>query len=227
MTAYAQTAAVALPRYPFGQIHAIAAVAYTDGDIVLLSDGRIGVVSGQEAIAINDPVCFLTTGVIEIASASGTVLAVGVNAYFDPTAKQVVTTAGGTNGAYYAGKVAKAKASGTTSVLVDINVAGSGGGAFDSTAPAGTNLATAAQIVGSIYWPASAGVDGTKGAKLPAPAAGVLVRVVNDHASNALKIYSPTGNIDGTIGTTASSVAAGKTQVYVSDGTNYRSQLGA
>lgn len=99
--------------------------------------------------------------------------------------------------------------------------------AFDTTAPAGSTSADAAQILGTVYWPASGGVDGTKGSLLPAPAPGLTVTVINDHATNALKIYSASGNIDGTIGTTAKSVAGTKVITFRSDGTNWRSQLTA
>ena len=98
---------------------------------------------------------------------------------------------------------------------------------FDTTAPAVSTSADAAQIAGDIYWPASAGIDGTKGAKLPAPAQGLSVRLINDHATNALKIYSATGNINGTAGTTAYSLAAGKVAIATSDGTNWRVMLSA
>jgi hypothetical protein len=97
-----------------------------------------------------------------------------------------------------------------------------------SPAPAGSTYADAAAIASRIYLPASGGVDGTKGVKLPAPAVGLTVKVINTHATNALPVYANAAEtIDGTAGHTGVSIAAKKTQVFVSDGTNWFSQLGA
>lgn len=98
---------------------------------------------------------------------------------------------------------------------------------LDTGAPTGTNSTNGYQIFGSVYFPAQAGINGTVGAILPAPAAGLQMTVINDNASNALKLYSLTGNINGTVGTTAYSLAAGKVGFFVSDGTNWRAMISA
>jgi hypothetical protein len=98
---------------------------------------------------------------------------------------------------------------------------------IDTGAPTGTTSANAYQIFGSIYFPAQANINGTVGALLPAPAAGLQLAIINDSASQALKIYSATGNINGTVGTTAYSLAAGKVGFAISDGNNWRVMISA
>lgn len=93
---------------------------------------------------------------------------------------------------------------------------------IDTGAPLGTNLGTGYQIIGQFYYPAAGGIDGTKGAVLPAAAAGLELTLVNDSGASALKIYSSSGTINGTSGSTAYSLAAGKVGYAVSDGTNWR-----
>jgi hypothetical protein len=89
---------------------------------------------------------------------------------------------------------------------------------FDNVAAAGTNQGTAHVISGEVYMPTSVG-SGT-GCSLPAASPGLYITVVNKGA-NALSMYSATGNINGTIGTTAYTIAVGKSVCVVSDGTNY------
>jgi hypothetical protein len=97
--------------------------------------------------------------VFQFVSASGTVFTVGQKVYWDPVALAAVTTPGGANGAYYAGVAVPpgvagngvtgtttAKASGATSVWLDINVVTPSGSVPASVAAVGTNQATAAAI---------------------------------------------------------------------------------
>lgn len=98
--------------------------AYTQGDIVTVGDGRIGVVTGLEAVASGDPTSLRVYGQFDILkNATSDTYAVGVAVWFDPTAK-VAKTAYAT-GYYYAGRCVKTSASGDVYVYTDLNVAGS------------------------------------------------------------------------------------------------------
>lgn len=62
-----------------------------------------------------------------------------------------------------------------------------------SVAAAGSAQGSAASLTGGVLNTVS-GADGTKGVVLPSAAAGSLVRVYNEHASNGLKIWPASGD---------------------------------
>jgi hypothetical protein len=230
MTAYPQYSAQALPRWPFGQLQAVAIAADNDGDVVQTADGRVGIVQGvgggNDAVSVGDPVVFKTVGVYEIASASATVLAAGVKAYWDPVACQIVAAAGGANGAYYAGIVAKAKAAGATTVFVDINVAATLTATLDTAAiiaAAGTTQAGATAIATKVAF--VTGANNAAGVALPPPVLGLTITVVNEVANKTLAVYPHgTEQIDAGGASTAYTAAAATTTTFRSDGTNWFSQ---
>ncbi len=124
MTAYAQYSAMALFRYPDGQIHQIATQANNDGDVIQLADGRLGVVAGVgggvDNISIGDPENIWNAGVFEMLS-NGAAFTQGQTVYWDPILKQIVPTYNAADATYLAGFVTKAVSAGGTTVLVDIN----------------------------------------------------------------------------------------------------------
>ena len=124
MTAYPQFNAMALPRYPFGEIHQTATQTNNDGDVVQLGSGLFGVVSGlgagTDAIAVGDPVCFKIVGIYDLLKNSTTdTYADGAPVYWDTTNNVAKTAAG--SGINYIGFAVGATASGTSRVRVMLN----------------------------------------------------------------------------------------------------------
>jgi predicted RecA/RadA family phage recombinase len=232
VTAYPQSAAQALHRYPFGEVHQVAAQADNGGDVLQLADGRIGIVQGigggNDAVAIGDPENVRTTGVYDMACASATTLANGAKAYWDPVACQIVNAAGGANGAYYAGVAVQAKTAGQLWARVDINVVPTLTATLDTAATiaaAGANQGAATPITTKLVF--VSGANAAKGVALPAVALGLTVTVVNEAAAVLLVYPHGTEQIDGGGASTAANQVASKTQVYRCDGTNWYSQVGA
>lgn len=85
-------------------------------------------------------------------------------------------------------------------------------------AATGSTQTDAAVIHSSVVYPTAASTDGTKGVKLPQNCGvGTQITVFNRSAgANNLKVYTyaSTGYIDGTAGSTASTVAQNKGKVY-------------
>ena len=216
MTAYAAFAANALFRYPFGQIHQAATQVNNDGDVIQLNDGRVGIVSGvgagADAVAVGDPLTLCTNGVYQPASASATLFTVGQKVYWDPVAFAAVTNPGGANAAYYAGvavppgvagngvtSTTVAKASGATSVWVDINVVPPTGSIPATVAAAGTNQATAAAIPVDASFVLVSGGNNAVGVVLNA---GCTVKLKNG-ANSPLFVYPPVGAAINALGLNA------------------------
>ena len=227
MSAYAQYTAKALLRYLFGEYQQKATQANNGGDVIQLADGRIGVVmtlgGGNDAVSTNDPVALRTTGVFEIASASGTVLAQGVPAYWDPVAAQIVGSGGGANKAVYAGVTAKAKVSGATTVYVDINVAVPGQGMPLAVISASqtSGQANATKLLAKTNIVETSAAQGY--VALPAPFFGATCKVMNP-TGQTVTVYpnAAEGLLIGAAGSAASyAVTTGKTVTFEFDGTNW------
>ena len=123
MTQYPAYNAIALPRYPFDQIHAVAVQADNDGDVVQLASGLFGVVQGvgggNDAVAVGDPVCFRIAGVYDVLANTADIYADGAPVFFDTVNLIAVTTASGT--CFYLGSAVGAKLSGSNRVRVLLN----------------------------------------------------------------------------------------------------------
>lgn len=227
MTAYAQYTAQALRRYPFGEYQQKATQVDNGGDVIQIADGRIAIVEtlggGNEAIAVNDPETLYTTGVFEIASASATVLAQGVPAYWDPVAAQIIGTGGGTHGAVYAGLVVKAKVSGATTVYVDINAAVPGQGmplaVISASQTSGQANATKLLAKTNIVETSAAGGY----VALPPPFFGETCKIMNP-SGQTITVYpnAAEGLLIGAAGSASSyAVTTGKSVTFEFDGTNW------
>ena len=105
-------------RYPRWQ----SASNYTAGEIVKVPDGRAGVIQGlaTDNLASGDEVTADCEGMYEIAAASGTTFALEAVVDWDDSAG--IALADGGAGDFELGKVARAKVSGETIVLVSLNI---------------------------------------------------------------------------------------------------------
>ncbi|MGO9111162.1 MAG: capsid cement protein [Thermoguttaceae bacterium] len=243
MTAYAQYAAQALFRYPYGQIHHLAASGdfasggntypANDGDVLQLADGRIAIIAGvgggADAAQSGDMLSVYTLGVFQFVCPSATTFSDGAKAYWDPVALTIVTTGGNGNGSFYAGLVIGAKVAGALSVLVDINVpAGAlSAAALDATATitaTGTTVATAAPLTSKLNFVNNGTASTGIAVSLPAPVAGLAITVVNSWGTSINVFASNTTIKIDNAANTAVAVAGYGTSVFRSDGTAWYSQ---
>lgn len=104
-------------RYPRAEYHGIATAALTPGQVITLADGRAAVVMGNGPIAIGDAYTACTEGTFEVNAASGTTFADGAAVQFNDTTKLAVAS-----GDFAVGKAVGAKSSGSTFVLVALNI---------------------------------------------------------------------------------------------------------
>lgn len=168
---------------------ASAGSAYTQGDIVAVGDGRIGVVLGLEAIASGDPMALRVYGQFDILKQAATdTYAVGDAVFYDPSGKKAYTVEGA--GYLYAGRCVKASASGDTYVYTDINVLPPVRVPVQTVAAAGSSQSDAAALIEGLN--VVSGADGTKGVVLPTAVAGMVVYIKGTTAG-VLKVYPATG----------------------------------
>ena len=234
MTAYAQYSSQALFRYPFGEYKQKATQADNGGDVIQVADGRLGIVQtlggGTDAIAVGDPETIRTTGVFDLACASGVTFAAGTKLYWDPVALTIVTTGGNANGSYYAGVAVQAKTSGQLWARVDINVpiVASGLTTLDGVATitaTGTSVSTGAPLTGKLNFVSNGTASTGIAVTLPAPVAGLVVTVVNSWGTSINVFPNATTGVKLDNATnTAVAVAGYGTSVFRSDGTNWFSQ---
>lgn len=86
----------------------------------------------------------------------------------------------------------------------------------------GSTQADAATMQHDINIATAASVDGTTGVKLPSVSKSVFLILKNADGAAACKVYSnvSTGTINGTAGSTAYSLAAGKTALFLGFGSD-------
>lgn len=102
------------------QITLTAATSYVPGQVVAVYPNMAGIVAGVVNIASGDPVTFITEGKYEFPCASGTTASLGNAAWWDSANSLVVTSRPAAG--HYLGRFAKAKTSGQTVAIIDINV---------------------------------------------------------------------------------------------------------
>jgi hypothetical protein len=229
------TPVFSLREDPWTRKFPAASGTYNPGDLLQMSDGAAAYVVGLRPItyaagaASLDEVAVTMIGVGDVAKASGVVFADGGQVYYDTANKVAVATPPAAG--FYIGTARGAAGNGATSVRVvlnGVNFLANDPGTEHSAAAAGSTQADAAQLAGSVNL--VGGADGTKGAALPAAAAGKSVAVVNTSGASALNVYAKSGStakINGVAGSTAYSIAAGKAALFVSDGTDYWALKGA
>lgn len=97
---------------------AVASAAQLPGDVVQAFAGKAGVVLGTENKANGDSMALALDGLWEVDCASATTASAGAKAYFDASAKLIVTSASGN---IQCGLFAKAKTSGQVKATIDLN----------------------------------------------------------------------------------------------------------
>lgn len=81
-----------------GVLNAKAGAALEANQVVQLSDGRVGVVLGAQAVASGDPVAYLVDGVVEVAKANGVTGSKGAVVYLDTDSTPTLVTSPPTTG---------------------------------------------------------------------------------------------------------------------------------
>lgn len=178
----------------------------TQGDIVAVGDGRIGIVPALEAVLTGEAMALAVTGQFDILknSASDT-YAVGAAVYFDSTNKVAKTTHA--TGYLYAGRCVKASTSSDSYVYTDINVSVAPRVPVAAITAAGSTQANAAPLIEGLN--VVTGADGTKGVVLPTAAAGMIV-YIKGATAGVLKVWPASGaGINGVGADTAMSLASG------------------
>lgn len=180
--------------------------AYTQGDIVAVGDGRIGVVTGLEAIASGDPMSLRVYGQFDILKQATTdTYAVGAPVYYDPSGKQAYTVEGA--GYLYAGRCVKASASGDTYVYTDINVLPPVRVPVYAVTALGSGQSDAAPLIEGLN--VVTGANGTLGVVLPTAVPGMVV-YIKGVTAGVLKVYPATGGtINALSANAAMSLASG------------------
>jgi hypothetical protein len=192
-----------------------AVAALTCGQMILVSDGRVGVVQNVKPVAIGDTATVKVKGIVS-ATAAATMVAgdqVGVH-----IANQTVIAAGGT-GSTPAGTLMYGVTSGGTAQF-DLNkfsdrntsIGASTAAAGSATGDAGVLPAGTAAV-----YPTTA-ADGTKGVRISASdeVTGRKLYIANGVSNAILKVYPPTGGtINGAAANAAFSSASGKGVVAV------------
>lgn len=102
----------------------VAGEAYNPGDIQAVGDGRVGLVSGLQAVASGDPCTLVVKGQVDLRkNATSDTYAVGASVWWDDSANKAKTSFA--TGYLYAGRCVKTSANGDTYVYTDLNVGGS------------------------------------------------------------------------------------------------------
>jgi predicted RecA/RadA family phage recombinase len=101
------------------QITLTAATTYAPGDVVRMAPNIIGIVVGTKDIASGDSFTVQTEGKFELPMATGGTASLGAAAWWN-SATSLVVAAAPTAG-WYLGRFAKAKTSGPTVAVIDIN----------------------------------------------------------------------------------------------------------
>lgn len=187
----------ALRRNVFGSVPATSSGGNTNGDVLAVGDGRIGVVEGLESIADGDPMSLATAGQFDILKQATTdTYAVGAAVFYDPSGKKAYTAFAA--GYLYAGRCVKASASGDVYVYTDINV-GAGGGAGTPLPPISLTAATA--TLDSSYYGRTMTMNRSGGIAIALPAA--------TGSGAALRF------LVGTVSTTGYVISANGTDIFV------------
>ncbi len=186
------------------------------GQVVVVPDGRVGVVTNIKPVAIGDVATVKVKGIMSITTAAALTAGDVVGVHI---ANQTLLAAG-TAGTTSAGTLLYTAADASTA-QVDLNVfpgtLTQGIGA--STAAAGTTTADAGVLpagVGSVY-PTTA-ADGTKGVRVHASdlVKGRTIFIGNGVSNAVLKVYAPSGGaINGAAADAAFSSVSGKGVVLV------------
>lgn len=193
--------------------------AVSVGDVIVLGT-RVFIAPVD--IAANAKGSLATEGIWRVPKITGAILVLDP-IYWNPTGDPDNGTAGTgaatktpAAGAYFMGFAVEAAASSDDYVKLALaSVDAPPMNPTGSYAAAGSTNADAVQILGAgpIVSALVTGADATKGAKLPAPVAGMIVFVKNDDAANAiLKVYPGTGAaINALTATTGAISMAAKT----------------
>lgn len=102
------------------QITLTAATTYVPGQVVVVFPNMAGVVVGTKDIASGETYTVATEGKYEVPCASGTTASLGNAAWWDTSSSLVVTSR--PSAGHYLGRFAKAKTSGQTVAVIDLNV---------------------------------------------------------------------------------------------------------
>lgn len=198
----------ALRRNDTGSVQVASSGGNTQGDIVALSDGRVGVVSGVNAIADGDQMTLDTMGQFDILkNATSDTYALGAPVYYDATNKVAKTASA--SGYLYAGRCIKASANGDVYVYTDLNAVTIRRLPTAAVAAAGSAQGDAAGLIEGFNVVSAA--DGTKGVVLPTAVAGMVV-YLKGTAAAVLKVYPATGGaINALSANAAISLASGAT----------------
>ncbi len=163
--------------------------AVTQGDVALVGDGRVGTVTGLNALSSSDPYALHVKRQVDILkNATSDTYAVGAPVFWDDT-NNVAKTAW-VAGCVYAGRCVKASASGDVYVYTDLNVQVAPRVPVAAVTAAGSAQGDAAALVEGFN--VVTGADGTKGVILPTAAAGMIVYTKGVTAA-VLKVYPATG----------------------------------
>lgn len=146
-------------------VRATAAAAYNPGDVVKLANGLAAFVTGASPIAIGEIVTFQTSGVGDVACATGTTWSDGARVWWT-SANLAAAADPGTSG-FYLGTARGAKGAGPTVVRVELNARE----ASDATQPINfSHLTPGTETSGSLVTTGSTWVnfatDGACGGKL-------------------------------------------------------------
>jgi len=140
----------ALRRGVFGTVQIASSGGNTEGDVIAVGDGRVGVVSGLESIADGDLMTLDVTGQFDILkNSTSDTYSIGDAVWYDTVNKKAKTAFAA--GYLFAGRCVKASASGDVYVYTEINDPISGGsGAGTTLAP--ISLTTTAYTLDSSYY---------------------------------------------------------------------------
>lgn len=105
-----------------GVVEITAAADLASGQILLLDDGRAGVVLGLNAPDSGELAALATEGLFRVKAASGVTFAIGEDVYWDFSADTAINESSAIAEDFRLGPAIKAKVSGDLEVVVDFNV---------------------------------------------------------------------------------------------------------
>ena len=175
MSASAKYNAVAIPAHNFNELHVAAAAALTPGDLYLQADGTVCAYAGLEAAAIADEVVFYRTGAYWVlCNATSDTYVAGAAVYFDTVNKVARTTLADGN-CRYLGVTEKAKTTGSSRVLVQINNNNPTSAGSFTTLSCTTLTATGAGTLSATWTWTNAGLSFLYGTGAAAAASGLII----------------------------------------------------
>jgi hypothetical protein len=198
----------AIRRNVFGTIPAVSSGGNTQGDVLSIAGGRVGVVEGSESFADGDPMALAVAGQFDILKqAASDTYAVDAPVWYDPTTKKAYTAYAA--GYLYAGRCVKASASGDAYVYTDLNVGPGSAGAVPPISLTGATVTLDSSYFGRTM---TLNRAGGIGATLPAATgSGAKMRFVVGTVSTTGYVLSsaPTSDIfKGSIPTLSDGAAA-------------------